>query len=163
MPGALAIPLTRMKSLHQHHEREHIRPSHLSLCIYVQYPLQKILPVLREQGKLLCKASFLPTFSFHSPSMRIFRMSEHRKRVLFLCAHRSVRALMAASLFAARAHGSWDIWSTPVQSDSQELDLARQVLDEVGIPLLTLPQTTEPDVALSWDEGIILCSGSANT
>ncbi|GHO47719.1 hypothetical protein [Ktedonospora formicarum] len=90
-------------------------------------------------------------------------MSEHRKRVLFLCAHRSVRALMAASLLAARAHGLWDIWNTPFQSNDHELDLARQVLGEVNIPLLTSSQTTEPNFGLSWDEGVILCSGLANT
>ncbi|GHO87659.1 hypothetical protein [Dictyobacter formicarum] len=80
-------------------------------------------------------------------------MNEHRKRVLFLCAHRSVRALMAASLLTARVHGPWDIWSTPLQENGQELDLAHQVLDEVGIPLLASPQTTEPDFGLSWNEG----------
>ena len=83
-------------------------------------------------------------------------MHEHRKRILFLCAHRSVRSLMAASLFAAQARGLWDIWSTPVTGDAQDVDLARQVLDELGITLLTSAQTTEPSFGLSWDEGVIL-------
>jgi protein-tyrosine-phosphatase len=90
-------------------------------------------------------------------------MHEHRKRVLFLCAHRSIRSLMAASLFAARAQETWDIWSTPVTGDAQDVDLARQALGELGIPLLISAQTTEPSFGLSWDEGVILCSGLADT
>ncbi len=90
-------------------------------------------------------------------------MDGHRKRILFLCAHRSIRSLMAASLFAARAQEPWDIWSTPVTGDAQDVDLARQALDEMGIPLLTSTPTTEPSFGLSWDEGIILCSGLADT
>jgi hypothetical protein len=90
-------------------------------------------------------------------------MSKARKRLLFLCAQRSIRALMAASLLAVRAGGSWDIWSTPATDDAQGVDLARQVLDEMGIPWLAFPQTTEPSFGLSWDEGVILCSGLAAT
>ncbi len=90
-------------------------------------------------------------------------MHEHRKRVLFLCAHRSIRSLMAASLFAVHAQEPWDIWSTPVTGDAQDVDLARQALDEMGIPLLISAQTTEPSFGLSWDEGVILCSGLADT
>ncbi len=90
-------------------------------------------------------------------------MHEHRKRVLFLCAHRSIRSLMAASLFAVRAQEPWDIWSTPVTGDAQDVDLARQALGELGIPLLISAQTTEPSFGLSWDEGVILCSGLADT
>lgn len=90
-------------------------------------------------------------------------MNEYRKRILFLCACRSARALMAASLLAARAREPWYIWSTPVTDDAQDVDLARQVLDEMGIPLLVSPQTTEPSFGLSWDEGVILCSGLADT
>ncbi len=90
-------------------------------------------------------------------------MHEHRKRVLFLCSHRSIRSLMAASLLAARAREPWDIWSTPVTGDEQDVDLARQALDEMGIPLLISAQTTEPSFGLSWEEGVILCSGLADT
>ena len=90
-------------------------------------------------------------------------MHEHRKRVLFLCAQRSIRSLMAASLLAARAREPWDIWSTPATGDAQDVDLARQALDEMGIPLLISAQTTEPSFGLSWDEGVILCSGLADT
>jgi len=88
---------------------------------------------------------------------------EHRKRILFLCAHRSVRSLMAASLFAARTQEPWEIWSTPVIDDAQDVDLARQALGELGIPLLISAQTTEPSFGLSWDEGVILCSGLTDT
>lgn len=90
-------------------------------------------------------------------------MHEHRKRILFLCAHRSNRSLMAASLLAAQARGPWDIWSTPVTGDAQDVDLARQALGEMGIPLLISARTTEPIFGLSWDEGVILCSGLSDT
>jgi hypothetical protein len=33
----------------------------------------------------------------------------------------------------------------------------------MGIPWLAFPQTTEPSFGLSWDEGVILCSGLAAT
>jgi protein-tyrosine-phosphatase len=90
-------------------------------------------------------------------------MHEHHKRILFLCAHRSVRSLMAANLFAARTKEPWDIWSTPVTGDPQDVDLARQALGELGIPLLISARTTEPVFGLSWDEGVILCSGLSDT
>ncbi len=90
-------------------------------------------------------------------------MSEHQKRLLFLCAQRSVRALMAASLLAARAWGPWDIWHTPASASQQEQELVRRVLDELGVPLLTASQDTEPSFGLTWDEGVILCSGLADT
>ena len=89
-------------------------------------------------------------------------MSAHQKRILFLCAQRSVRALMAASLLAARARERWDIWHTPASADQEELELARQVLAEMGIPPLTASQETEPAFGFVWDEGIILCSGLAD-
>ena len=39
-------------------------------------------------------------------------MRGNEKRILFVCAKRSVRALMAASLLAARVRKLWDIWYT---------------------------------------------------
>lgn len=90
-------------------------------------------------------------------------MSEHQKRILFLCASRSIRALMAASLLAARSRGPWDIWHTPARLSQEEQEMACQVLDELGMALLTTSQETEPSFGLTWDEGIILCSGLADT
>lgn len=90
-------------------------------------------------------------------------MSQSQKCILFLCAQRSVRALMAASLLAARTRAQWDIWSTPGNFDLQEQELAQQVLDELGVALLPSPQTTEPAFGLTWDTGIILCSGTVDT
>jgi hypothetical protein len=90
-------------------------------------------------------------------------MSEHHKRLFFLCASRSIRALMAASLLTARTRMPWDIWHTPAHVPQEEYELARQVLDEMGIALLPASQGTEPNFGLAWDEGIILCSGLADT
>ena len=90
-------------------------------------------------------------------------MITQQKRILFLCASRSIRALMAASLLTARARGPWDIWHTPVDVSQEERALVRQVLDEVGTELLPSSQEIEPTVGLTWDEGIILCSGLADT
>lgn len=86
-----------------------------------------------------------------------------KKRVLFLCAQRSVRALMAASLLTMQAREAWDIWHTPVSTGQEEQELARQVLDEISIPLLGASQETEPSFGLTWDEGVVLCSGLADT
>jgi len=90
-------------------------------------------------------------------------MSEHQKRILFLCASRSIRALMAASLLTTRAREPWDIWHTPAGIPQKEQELACQVLDEMGISLLPTSQETEPSFGLMWDEGIILCSGLSDT
>lgn len=90
-------------------------------------------------------------------------MRENQKRILFLCSYRSVRAQMAASLLSARVRRPWDIWSTEVEAPPQELDLARRVLDELGMALLSRPQTSEPSFGLTWNEGVILCSAAADT
>ncbi len=89
-------------------------------------------------------------------------MHEAQKRIFFLCAHHSPRALMAASLLAAQARAAWDIWCTPITVHAQDIDLIRQVLAESSVPLLPTPQITEPHVSLVWDKGIVLCSGAAN-
>jgi protein-tyrosine-phosphatase len=89
-------------------------------------------------------------------------MSDHPKRVLFLCAKRSVRALMAASLLAAHTEQPWDIWIAPGAFSSEEVTLVHQVLAEKGIPVLASPQTTEPSFDRSWEEGIVLCSGATD-
>lgn len=86
-----------------------------------------------------------------------------KKRILLLCAVRSVRSLMAASILTEKAETRWDIWSTPVEVGLETYDAARRVLEESHISLLMSPQTTEPSFGLHWDEGIILCSGSAST
>jgi hypothetical protein len=86
-------------------------------------------------------------------------MSETNKRLLFLCAHRSVRELMAASLLAAQAHEEWDIWIAPGAFAEEDVALVRQVLNEGHVPLLFSPQTAEPSFDHFWDEGIVLCSG----
>lgn len=86
------------------------------------------------------------------------------KRILFLCANRSVRSLMAASILLNRTREIWDSWITPVQDTSaSDVEMVRRVLAEMSVPLLDAPQTTEPLFGLAWDEGIILCSGLADT
>ena len=85
-----------------------------------------------------------------------------KKRILFLCAQRSIRSQIAESILIFKGHEQWDVWSTPVQED-QERILAHNVLEEIGIPLIETPQTTEPYFGLQWDHGVILCSGMADT
>lgn len=89
-------------------------------------------------------------------------MSEVNKRILFLCARRSVRMLMAASVLTAQAPGEWDIWIAPGTFSEQEIVQAHQILSEVHLPLLLSPQTAEPTFNRSWDEGIIVCSGATD-
>lgn len=89
-------------------------------------------------------------------------MNETRKRILFLCAHRSVRELMVASLLAAQAPHEWDIWIAPGTFPAQETAFVRHILDEVHMPLLSSLQTAEPSFDYSWDEGVVLCSGAAD-
>jgi hypothetical protein len=90
------------------------------------------------------------------------RQEKMKKRILFLCAQRSVRSQMAESILTFRGHAQWDIWSTPIH-ESQERTFALKILEEIGIPLVETPQTTEPYFGLRWDEGVILCSGMADT
>jgi protein-tyrosine-phosphatase len=85
-----------------------------------------------------------------------------KKRILFLCAQNSVRSQMAESILKSRGHELWDVWSTPIL-DQQERTLAHIALAEIGIPLVDTPQTTEPSFGLSWNDGVILCSGIADT
>ena len=89
-------------------------------------------------------------------------MSENGKRIFFLCAHHSIRELLAASLLAAQTHEAWDIWIAPATFAVQDVALVRQVLDEIHLPLLLSPQTAEPFSGLFWDKGIVLCSGAAD-
>lgn len=86
-------------------------------------------------------------------------MKKQQKRLLFLCVQRSVRAILAASILAARVRGPWDIWIGSVEVSPQEQDLASQVLDELGMALISTPQMTEPSPGLVWEEGIVLSSG----
>jgi hypothetical protein len=88
-------------------------------------------------------------------------MENSRKRILFLCAHRSVRELMAASILNAQTPTRWDIWIAPGSFVLSEVALVRQVLEEVQIALFS-PPTAEPSFDRSWDEGIVLCSGAAD-
>ncbi len=85
-----------------------------------------------------------------------------KKRILFLCAQYSIRSQMAESILSFRGHEKWDVWSSPVQNQ-QERTIARIVLAEINIPLIETPQISEPSFGLSWDKGIILCSGMADT
>lgn len=73
-----------------------------------------------------------------------------------------MRSQMAESILIAKGgHDLWDVWSTPVQ-DKQERTLVQNVLAEIGIPLNKTPQTTQPSFGLSWDQGVIMCSGMAD-
>lgn len=83
-------------------------------------------------------------------------------RILFLCARQSSRAFMAASILAAIAEAKWDAWSTPTQ-DQHGLVVAKHVLQEQRIPLLASNRVIEPTWGLHWDEGVVLCSGMADT
>jgi protein-tyrosine-phosphatase len=83
-------------------------------------------------------------------------------RILFLCARTSARAMIAGSILAARAADTWDVWSTPT-SDLLGQRLASEVLQERGIPLLPSDHLTSALFNLSWNEGIVLCSGNTST
>ncbi len=83
-------------------------------------------------------------------------------RILFLCARGSSRSLLAASLLSAQAGNRWEVWSTPTQ-DARGLQLAEQVLYEQGIMLISSSFLIQPTFGMRWDEGVILCSGAAET
>ncbi|HEV2582197.1 MAG TPA: hypothetical protein VGT44_15175 [Ktedonobacteraceae bacterium] len=83
-------------------------------------------------------------------------------RILFLCARASSRSLIAASLLAAYEGNRWEVWSTPTQ-DTLGLHLAERVLREQDIALIPPGSLIQPTFGTRWDEGVILCSGAAET
>ena len=84
------------------------------------------------------------------------------ERLLFLCSLGSSRALLAASILEALAGSQYDVWSTPTD-DEQGCILVERVLLEQGIPLLASHHLIQPTFGMRWDEGIILCSGAADS
>jgi hypothetical protein len=83
-------------------------------------------------------------------------------RLFILCARRSGRALLAASLLHSTAGNRFEIWSSPPQ-DTQEHALIERIVQEQGLTLLASDHLIQPTFGLQWDEGIILCSGLAAT
>jgi protein-tyrosine-phosphatase len=83
-------------------------------------------------------------------------------RILFLCAHGSGRAMLAASLLQSMAADRFEIWSTPIQ-DAREHALVETTLQEQGVVLLSPDRLIQPTFGLRWDEGIILCSGQTDS
>jgi len=83
-------------------------------------------------------------------------------RILFLCARASSRSLIAASLLTAQAGNHWEVWSSPTH-DAPGLQMAEHVLREQGIALIAPGFLIQPTFGMRWDEGIILCSGAAET
>lgn len=83
-------------------------------------------------------------------------------RIFFVCARGSSRALLAASLLHGQGMEKWDVWATPPQ-DEQDSILAQQILREQGCALLPAERLIQPMFGMRWDEGIVLCSGAADT
>ncbi len=83
-------------------------------------------------------------------------------RILFLCAQGSSRALLAASLLYAQGAAQWEVWSTP-PSEEHGKSLVEQVLQEQGIALLPSDRLIQPTFGQYWEQGIVLCSGAADT
>jgi hypothetical protein len=83
-------------------------------------------------------------------------------RVIFLCAQRSSRALLAASLLHPQGATQWEVWSTP-SHEKQGVQLVELVLRERGILLLPPERLIFPAFGMRWDQGIVLCSGATDT
>jgi hypothetical protein len=83
-------------------------------------------------------------------------------RILFVCAQKSSRALLAASLLHAQGVVQWEAWSTPPHKE-QETHVVEQVLQEQGMSLLPSNRLIQPLFGQRWEQGIVLCSGSADT
>ena len=83
-------------------------------------------------------------------------------RLLFLCARGSSRSILAASLLQAQAENYFEVWSS-LPYDECGRALVEQVLYEQGTPLLSYDRLVQPHVGMHWEEGIVLCSGVADT
>lgn len=82
--------------------------------------------------------------------------------LLFVCAQRSSRALLAGSLLQAKMADRWEVWSTPT-ADQQGQALAEQVLREQGSTPLPAERLIHPTSGMVWEEVIILCSGATES
>ena len=67
-----------------------------------------------------------------------------------------------ASLIEAVAGSRFEIWSTPTQ-DVQGRSLVEQILQEQGVARISSDRLIHPTRGMKWDEGIVLCSGAADT
>jgi protein-tyrosine-phosphatase len=85
-----------------------------------------------------------------------------KARILFVCAKGSSRSMLAASLLLAQAAHHWDVFSTPSR-DEQGRILAEKVLHELGISSIAPDHLIQPKYGMSWEEGIVLCSGTTDT
>ena len=83
-------------------------------------------------------------------------------RLIFVCAHGSARSLLAASLLEAMAGSRFEIWSMPTQ-DVQGRSLVEQILQEQGVARISSDRLIHPTYGMKWDDGIVLCSGAADT
>ena len=83
-------------------------------------------------------------------------------RLIFVCAHGSARSLLAASLLEAMAGSRFEIWSMPTQ-DVQGRSLVEQILQERGVARISSDRLIHPTYGMKWDDGIVLCSGAADT
>ena len=83
-------------------------------------------------------------------------------RLIFLCVRGSARSLLAASLLEAAAGSLFEIWSKPTQ-DIQGRSLVEQILQEQGVARISADRLIHPTYGMKWDEGIVLCSGAADT
>jgi len=83
-------------------------------------------------------------------------------RVFFLCAQGSDRALLAASLLHAQSATEWEAYSPP-PSNGRVAPAVEQVLQEQGLALLPSDRLILPVFGVHWDQGIVLCSGMADT
>ena len=85
-----------------------------------------------------------------------------KKRILFLCAQHSIRSQMAESILIAKGgYDQWDVWSSPIHGNKSVFLLTMSSRKLAS--LSKTPQTTQPYFGLPWDEGVILCSGMADT
>ena len=76
--------------------------------------------------------------------------------------HGSARSLLAASLLDAVAGSRFEIWSMPTQ-DVQGRSLVEQILQERGVARISSDRLIHPTYGMKWDDGIVLCSGAADT
>jgi hypothetical protein len=83
------------------------------------------------------------------------------RRALFVCARGSGRAWLAASLLQGFDSEQWEAWTAPFV-DRQDMPILEQVLLEQGVRPLSTERCILPSSAMTWDDIIILCSGTAD-
>src|SRR5437764_5852245 len=106
--------------------------------------IDQIAKLLRTCYYIMNKCALHPHSVHYSiPVLHISDRFCDSSKFLLSCTYYQYLRQIAASLLSAQAAHRWDVWSSPTQ-DTHGLRLAKQVLSECGIPLISSDHLLQP-------------------